>query len=70
MMRVSACGRGLSIFMIVITSYSIHYTKLYDIKQVVEELKQELPSLKTFVTLSPVPGFMRWLAQERGKDVV
>ena len=39
------------------------------IKQVVEELKQELPSLKTFVTLSPVPGFMRWLAQERGKDV-
>ena len=38
------------------------------IKQVVEELKQELPSLKTFVTLSPVPGFMRWLAQERGKD--
>jgi malonyl-CoA decarboxylase len=39
------------------------------IKQVVEELKQELPSLKTFVTLSPVPGFMRWLAQERGMDV-
>jgi malonyl-CoA decarboxylase len=39
------------------------------IKQVVEELKQELPSLKTFVTLSPVPGFMRWLAQERGKEV-
>jgi malonyl-CoA decarboxylase len=38
------------------------------IKQVVEELKQELPSLKTFVTLSPVPGFMRWLTQERGKD--
>ncbi len=38
------------------------------IKQVVEELKQELPSLKTFVTLSPVPGFMRWLAQERRKD--
>ncbi|TFH30169.1 MAG: MCD, Malonyl-CoA decarboxylase MCD, partial [Deltaproteobacteria bacterium] len=38
------------------------------IKQVVEELKQELPSLKTFVTLSPVPGFMRWLAQERRKE--
>lgn len=38
------------------------------IKQVVEELKKELPALKTFVTLSPVPGFMRWLAQERGKD--
>ena len=38
------------------------------IKQVVEELQQELPSLKTFVTLSPVPGFMRWLTQERGKE--
>jgi malonyl-CoA decarboxylase len=36
------------------------------IKQVVEELKSEVPSLKTFVTLSPVPGFMRWLTQERG----
>ncbi len=35
------------------------------IKQVVEELRRELPSLKTFVTLSPVPGFMRWLRRER-----
>ncbi|SIQ57982.1 malonyl-CoA decarboxylase [Bosea sp. TND4EK4] len=31
------------------------------IKQVVEELKRELPGLSTFVTLSPVPGFMGWL---------
>jgi len=31
------------------------------IKQVVEELARELPSLKTFVTLSPVPQFARWL---------
>ena len=31
------------------------------IKQVVEELAREVPSLKTFVTLSPVPGFGRWL---------
>ncbi len=38
------------------------------IKQVVEELEKELPSLKTFITLSPVPGFLRWLAQERGKE--
>ncbi len=38
------------------------------IKQVVEELKQELPSLTTFVTLSPVPGFMRWLTEERRKE--
>jgi malonyl-CoA decarboxylase len=31
------------------------------IKQVVEELRRELPKLDTFVTLSPVPGFMSWL---------
>ena len=31
------------------------------IKQVVEDLVRELPSLNTFVTLSPVPGFARWL---------
>ena len=35
------------------------------IKQVVEDLKRELPGLSTFITLSPVPGFARWLAQER-----
>ncbi len=32
------------------------------IKQVVQELKVETPSIKNFVTLSPVPGFSRWLA--------
>ena len=31
------------------------------IKQVVEELRRELPKLDTFVTLSPVPNFMQWL---------
>ena len=31
------------------------------IKQVVEELKAELPWLTRFSTLSPVPGFRRWL---------
>ncbi len=31
------------------------------IKNVVEELKKEIPTLKTFVTLSPVPGFRKWL---------
>ncbi len=31
------------------------------IKSVVEELKKEISSLKTFVTLSPVPGFRKWL---------
>ena len=35
------------------------------IKQVVEEISQELPRLSTFVTLSPVPGFAAWLAGER-----
>jgi malonyl-CoA decarboxylase len=31
------------------------------IKQVVEELKQEMPRIVQFATLSPVPGFRRWL---------
>ncbi|WP_034990641.1 malonyl-CoA decarboxylase [Beijerinckia mobilis] len=31
------------------------------IKQVVEELRRDLPNLTTFVTLSPVPGFIQWL---------
>ncbi|MDQ1452163.1 MAG: malonyl-CoA decarboxylase, partial [Acidobacteriaceae bacterium] len=33
------------------------------IKQVVEELHAEFPQLKRFSTLSPVPGFRRWLRQ-------
>ena len=31
------------------------------IKQVAADLAQELPELKTFSTLSPIPGFRRWL---------
>src|SRR6201998_4667600 len=31
------------------------------IKQVVEELRRELPKLENFVTLSPVPNLMQWL---------
>ncbi|MEC9226058.1 MAG: malonyl-CoA decarboxylase family protein [Pseudomonadota bacterium] len=31
------------------------------IKRVAQELKREFPELKRFVTLSPVPGLMRWL---------
>ena len=38
------------------------------IKQVVEELARELPSLKTFVTLSPVPQFARWLDRVLADD--
>lgn len=34
------------------------------IKQVVEELREEHPGLKTFATLSPVPGFRKWLAKQ------
>ena len=33
------------------------------IKQVVEDLLKEQPSLNTFVTLSPVPNFAEWLAE-------
>jgi len=32
------------------------------IKRVAEQLKAEFPGLKTFVTLSPIPGFMDWVA--------
>src|SRR5699024_6245830 len=38
-------------------------------KQVVQELKQELPNLDTFVTLSPAPGLSRWLQRLRNDDV-
>ncbi len=31
------------------------------IKQVVNKLRHELPELKHFATLSPIPGFRRWL---------
>jgi len=31
------------------------------IKRVVDELRAEFPGLKTFATLSPVPGFRKWL---------
>ena len=33
------------------------------IKQVVADLSVELPGLKTFVTLSPIPGLMKWLKE-------
>jgi malonyl-CoA decarboxylase len=40
------------------------------IKNVVEELKSELPSLTTFVTLSPIPGFLKWLERADLTDLV
>ncbi|HSW05961.1 malonyl-CoA decarboxylase domain-containing protein [Aquabacterium sp.] len=36
------------------------------IKRVAEQLKRELPQLKTFCTLSPIPGFMDWLQRMHG----
>jgi malonyl-CoA decarboxylase len=33
------------------------------IKRVVELLGRELPNVKTFATLSPIPGFCRWLGE-------
>ena len=35
------------------------------IKQVVEDLRRDFPQLRTFVTLSPVPGFAAWLKAAR-----
>ncbi|MDB5618279.1 malonyl-CoA decarboxylase [Tardiphaga sp.] len=54
---ISNCQRGLA---------GISFGNFL-IKQVVEELRRELPKLDTFVTLSPVPGFMKWL--QRAPDL-
>jgi malonyl-CoA decarboxylase len=42
------------------------------IKQVVADLQQELPQIRTWSTLSPIPGFRGWLAEELAtpKDLV
>ncbi len=38
------------------------------IKQVVEALHLDLPQLRRFATLSPIPGFRSWLENELGDD--
>ena len=38
------------------------------IKRVVDNLTAEFPNLKDFATLSPIPGFRRWLDAELGRD--
>jgi malonyl-CoA decarboxylase len=38
------------------------------IKRVVDQLLSELPHLKTFSTLSPVPGFAKWLREKLELD--
>ena len=48
---ISNCQRGLA---------GISFGNFL-IKQVVEELRRELPKLENFVTLSPAPGFLAWL---------
>ncbi len=48
---ISNCQRGLS---------GISFGNFL-IKRVVDSLAHELPQLKTFATLSPVPGFRAWL---------
>ena len=37
------------------------------IKQVAEDLKREFPRLRTFATLSPIPGFRRWLGSTEAR---
>jgi malonyl-CoA decarboxylase len=38
------------------------------IKQVAQHLKRELPQLKRFATLSPIPGFRQWLTETSASD--
>jgi malonyl-CoA decarboxylase len=38
------------------------------IKQAVEDLGREFPRLRTFATLSPIPGFRRWLTSAAAAD--
>ena len=40
------------------------------IKRVAQELERELPQLKTFCTLSPIPGLMPWLAKLKNFDTL
>ncbi|MEK9660975.1 MAG: malonyl-CoA decarboxylase [Alphaproteobacteria bacterium] len=56
---ISNCQRGLA---------GISFGNFL-IKQVVADLRRELPQIKTFSTLSPVPGFRRWLADAVDHDV-
>ena len=39
------------------------------LKRVVDELLRELPQLKSFATLSPIPGFVEWLKKQDGQTL-
>ena len=39
------------------------------LKRVIEELLSELPKLKSFATLSPIPGFADWLGKRSGAEI-
>lgn len=55
---ISNCQRGLA---------GISFGNFL-IKRVVGELSAEFPNLKTFATLSPIPGFRRWLDRQIADD--
>ncbi len=60
---ISNCQRGL---------WGISFGDFL-IKRVVDNLAAELPHLKTYATLSPIPGFRAWLEQrlpEEGDDIL
>jgi malonyl-CoA decarboxylase len=40
------------------------------IKRVVDELERDFPSLRSFATLSPIPGFVRWLHSGAAAEVM
>ncbi|MBA2961530.1 malonyl-CoA decarboxylase [Ramlibacter sp. CGMCC 1.13660] len=40
------------------------------IKRVVETLKEEFPRLRTFATLSPIPGLRQWMAKNAPADLL
>ncbi|NUY39718.1 Malonyl-CoA decarboxylase [Wolbachia endosymbiont of Litomosoides brasiliensis] len=39
------------------------------IKRVVEKLSQEFKSIKVYATLSPIPGFVKWLKENLTQDI-
>jgi malonyl-CoA decarboxylase len=55
---ISNCQRGLS---------GVSFGNFL-IKQVVDELRRAVPSLRAFATLSPIPGFATWLSTHEPQE--